>query len=495
VSERLDEMNKRKRTIAVILSGLILLAAPCAWSGELRISTLGNQRLALQDEAGGINPYDFGRNPAYLVGDFEYSWMRFVFGLEEDSGELKREYDPLLVNNLYVGFDGVRQLSENQVVRAEFRYTRLWQREMYHSLELDQYNDPFYLTDLTTGDFEHYGPSTKVDYSLRLGERLFLGAGFDYDISTGLKQEYTRPEIVHNYKKGNLGLVYEAADSWLVGVVARPVRLQNRTNFEKTEEGFDNIFYSYSGDGIYELHTVSSYQITELLHGVDLGIQSFVMTDRFQAGALFNYIFEQNKLKYKVTNQELRGFWQDAAYDLKLRARYTPEGLPLTIGVSARYLDEEGWAKRPEFDDVLLYDNPVNLVSAGGGLSYRIVSADLLASAEYVMNMYDVEASDYGASLFRAVDIVQNIGRLGLEYRPTNVYSIRGGVEYIDYLVDRWLKLPSNTDSYRITGGAEYHTGYWAVELELAYGDRMLDDFDGNRRAMGGILYISRLVR
>ncbi|HER43945.1 MAG TPA: hypothetical protein ENO08_05750, partial [Candidatus Eisenbacteria bacterium] len=356
MSERLEIMRTRKCTLPVVLTGIILLAAQCALGGDLRISTLGNQRIALVDEAGRINPYDFGRNPAYLAGDFEYSWMRFVFGLEEESGELKREYDPLLVNNLYVGFDGVRQLSENQVVSAEFRYTRLWQREMYHSLELDQYNDPFYLTDLTTGDFEYYGPSTKVDYGLRIGERLYIGAGFDYDISTGLKQEYTRPEIVHNYFRGNFGLIYEAADGWLLGLVARPVRLQNRTKFEKTEEGFDNIFYSYSGDGIYELHSVSSYQITELLYGVDLGAQSFFMTDRFQAGALFNYTFEQNELQYKVTNRELRGFWQDEAYDLKLRARYTPEGLPLTMGVSARYMDREGWAKRPEFDEVLLYE-------------------------------------------------------------------------------------------------------------------------------------------
>ena len=494
MSERL-EMKKRSYALLVVLTGLILLAAPFAWCSDLRISTLGNQRLALEDEAGGINPYDFGGNPAYLAGDFEYSWMRFVFGLDEESGELKREYDPLLVNNLYVGFDGVRQLSENQVVGAEFRYTRLWQREMYHSLELDQYNDPFYLTDLTTGDFEYYGPSAKVDYGLRLGERLLIGFGFDYDISTGLKQEYTRPQIVHNYFRGNLGLVYEAADDWLIGVIARPIRLQNRTNFEKTEEGFDNIFYSYSGDGIYELHTVSSYQITELLYGVDLELQSFYITERIQAGALFNYTFEQNELQYKVTNREIRGFWQDDAYDLKLRARYTPEDLPLTIGVSGRYLDREGWAKRPEFDDVLLYENPVNLVSAGAGLSYHVAPANLLASAEYVMNMYDIEASDYGASLFRTADIVQNIGRFGLEYKPTNVYSFRGGVEYIDYLVDRWLKYPINTDSYRITGGAEYHTGYWAVDIQLAYGDRTHDYLDGNRRYLGGILYFTRLVR
>jgi len=219
------------------------------------------------------------------------------------------------------------------------------------------------------------------------------------------------------------------------------------------------------------------------------------MTDRFQLGALFNYLFEQNKLKYKVTNQELRGFWQDAAYDLKIRARYTPEALPLTIGLSGRYLDREGWAKRPEFDDVLLYENPVNLMSAGAGVTYRIAPADLLASAEYIMNMYDVEASDYGASAFRKADVVQNIGRFGLEYRPTNVYSFRGGVEYIDYLVDRWLKLPGNTDSYRITGGVEYHTGYWTVDLELAYSDRTQEDFEGSRRGLRGILWLTKLVR
>ncbi len=80
------------------------------------------------------------------------------------------------------------------------------------SLEIDQYNDPFYMTDLTTGDFQHDGPSMSADYALRIRPKLFVGAGFDYDISTGLKDTYTKPEIVHNKFMANLGITYEPTD-------------------------------------------------------------------------------------------------------------------------------------------------------------------------------------------------------------------------------------------------------------------------------------------
>ncbi len=456
---------------------------------------MGNCSIALYDEDNQLNPYDFGHNPAYMLNDLEFEWVRFIFGLEEERGELKRPYDPLLVNNLYLGFTGIKKLSDRHVTKGSFAYTRLWQREIPNALEIDQYNDPFYLVDETTGDFEYYGPSAQVDYSIRLKPDLYLGLGFDYDICTGLKQNYTRPEIVHTYFKGNIGLIYEASKSWSVGLVARPVRLQNRTKFRRTDEGFDNVIYRWYGDGIYDVRAVSDYTVRELLYGVELSLQNFIMTDRFKLGAIMNYSLNQNELRYGATKRLLQGFWQSTVYDLDLLARYTPPGIPLVIGLSGRLMNDDGWAKRPDFDDILLYENPVNLISAGGGLSYLIDSADLLVSAEYVMNMYDVEAKDYGASAFREVDIIQNIGRLGLEYSILNVYAFRGGVEIIDYLMDRWLKYPSNTDLYRFTGGFEYHTGYWQVDLQLAYSEETKKDYEASRRGMSGIVWVTRLTR
>ncbi|MCK4349581.1 MAG: hypothetical protein KAX13_01915, partial [Candidatus Krumholzibacteria bacterium] len=390
--EMWSNMTNRRGFAVLFLALSLAVFTSRGWSNELRTSMMGNCSIALYDEDNQINPYDFGHNPAYLLNDFELEWMRFVFGLEEESGKLKRPYDPLLVNNLYIGFNGIRKLGDRHVTKGSFTYTRLWQREISNSLEIDQYNDPFYLADETTGDFEYYGPSTQVDYSLRLKPNLYIGLGFDYDISTGLKQNYTKPEIVHTYFKGNIGLIYEARKSWLIGLVARPVRLQNRTKFRRTDEGFDNVIYRWYGDGIYDIRAVSDYTVRELLYGVEVGLQNFIMTDRFKLGAIMSYSLNQNKLRYHATKRVLQGFWQSTVYDLDLRARYTPPGIPLVIGISGRFMNDDGWAKRPDFNDVLLYENPVELISVGGGLSYLIDAADLLVSAEYLMNMYDVEA-------------------------------------------------------------------------------------------------------
>lgn len=488
----------RAAVFAAALSTAILAAGPAAMADELRVSTMGNCSIALPDLDGQLNPYDYGRNPAYLVSDFETSWIRFGLLLSEESGGLKRPYDPRLLNTAYGAFEGRKRLSDRQAMSGSFRYERLWQREQRYSLELDQYNDPFYLTDATTGDIRHWGPVMAADYSFRLNDRVSVGAGIDYTISTGLKDFYTRPEIVHNYARGTFGLTVQPLKPWLLGFVWRPQRLQNRTNFDKADEGYDNIIYRYSGDAIYEIRSFSSYSVKELLHGTELVVQNFYSTDRLGVGALFSYDYSDNSLRYNVTTPEEVGYWQDETLDFTLKARYTPRSVPVVLGVSGRAMNQSGWAKRPKFDDVLLFDNPIQLRSVGAGASYSLEALHLVVSAEYVLNDYDIEANDYGANLFRRQEFVQNIGRLGLEYAAYNVFSIRGGVEVTDYLADRWLKLPINTDRYRFTAGASYQWHLWQVEAQLLYARNTTADTgyeDLQRRDLSGILWFTHLEK
>ena len=123
------------RYLVLILTALAVMNPTTPAQGnELRISTLGNCRLALQDEDNQLNPLDFGHNPAYLLYDYYSDYVRFILGAEEQSGALKRPYDPYLVSNLYGGFTGIKSLSERHVVRGDFRYERFEQREMFRAL-------------------------------------------------------------------------------------------------------------------------------------------------------------------------------------------------------------------------------------------------------------------------------------------------------------------------------------------------------------------------
>lgn len=472
------------------------LAMP--WTGaratELRLSTLADASISLEDADNQLNPYDYGANPAYLLLDFEEPWIRFLFGIEEERGDLKRFYDPHLTNDLYAGFEGIKKLGDRHVARGSVTYERLRRRETAYNLEIDGYNDPFYLVDETIGDFTYYGPSIHVDYGLRLRDDLHIGAGFDYDIGTDLKQEYTRPEIVHNNFRGNLGLLWSPRDRWMFGLVARPIRTQNRTSFAKTDEGFDNIFYSWYGEGIVEVRASSSFSIREVLKGVDVGLQQYYMGERFRFALLADYTLEQLKLQYNATRRDPKGFWQDETWDVKARARWYVESMPLVLGVEGRLMKQDGWARRPEYDDILLFENPATLESVGAGLTYRIEPLRLLTSVEYVMNRWDIDAFDYGANDFRSAEIVQNIGRLALEYRVLNIYSVRGGFEVIDYPVDRWLQLPANMDRYRFTGGFGYATGRWEIDTQFLYSSYMHDDYDSNRTGLSGIVWFTRFV-
>ena len=479
--------------LAAAVSAVIVLAGTTNALGDgLRTSTMGNCSIGLVDSDNQLNPYDFGGNPAFLLLDFETVWNRMVVSYDEQSGSLKRPYDPMLVNDSYIGFAGRRRLSDNQAVWGQFEYDRFWQREQPHSLEIDSYNDPFYLTDKTTGDILYYGPASSVNYSLRLGPKVLFGAGFDYSISTGLKNKYTRPQIIHNYFHGNLGLIVEANPHWTLGLMARPLRIQNRTEFDKTDEGYDNQIFRYSGDAIYEIRSFQSYSIRELLRGGELALQNFYRTDRINVGTVLTYGLVENKVMYNAIDPEEAGFWQDETIDFQLLARYTPKDMPFTLGLSGRAMNQDGWAKRPRFPNVLLYDNPIKLRSLGAGGSYFIRPLDLAVSGDYVLNAYDIEADDFGANLFQHRRFTQNIGRLGLEYTAYNVFSLRGGVEVTDYVVDRWLKLPSNMDRYRFTAGGSYSWHLWQVEAQLLYGRNTKENDDRERRDLSGILWFTR---
>lgn len=484
------------RAAAAGAACLLLTAAAAggARGDGIRQSTLANASLALEDRDNGVNPYDFGRNPSWLLRDYDYSYIRFVASLEELSGDLRREYDPHLVNDLYLGFSGVKTLGSNQVVRGYFDYRRLFDREVYRNLESDQYNDPFYLNDRTTGDFQYYGPRTSIDWSLRLREGLYVGAGFDYDISTGLKQVYTRPEIVHNYFRGNFGLTWSPGGAWVLGIAYRPTRLQNRTEFAKPDEGYDNVIQGYAGDRIFEVRTFSSYTITEIEHGHEGMLQAFWAGGGLSAGLVARAGISENDLKYNATRQYPKGYWREDLYEARLKARYTPEGRSWSLGVMGGVRSEDGWGIRPDYPGVLLYDNPYLMYTAGVGASLRL-PGDVTLVGEYILEKYDVEVSDFGANLFRSLDATSNIGRFAVEKRILNVYSFRGGFEYVDFPVDRWLKLPHNIDTYRVSGGLGYYLGGWEIDLHLSWERGVHEIIDEERQDLAAVVWFTRIIQ
>ncbi len=484
---------KSSSLIAAVSALLLAAWASPAKSDEIRTSAMGGCSIALEDRDNQINPYDYGRNPAYLGADFDRSWIRFLFSIDEQKGDLKRPFDPHLRNNAFVEFEGRKRLSDRQAAWGSFRYDRLWQREQWRSLEIDQYNDPFYLTDLTTGDIKYWGPVMSADYSLRLSSKAAIGVGFDYEISTGLKDYYTRPQIEHNYARGNLGLLLQPRKEWFLGFLVRPMRLQNRTTFDGTNENKDLTIRRYYGDGIYDIRSFSAYSMTEVLKGVEIGVQNIVMTDRVKVGTIFSYGYARNSILGKISPPEEIGYWQDKTTDFRFLARYTPENTPLVLGISGRSMNRDGWAERPRFEGIVLFDNPAQLRSIGAGASYAIQPAGLTIAADYVLNSFDIEANDYGANSFRAQEFVQNVGKLGVEYAAYNVYSVRGGVEVTDYVADRWLKLPVNTDRYRFTAGGSYAWRMWQVDAMIVYGRDTQNDTDARRRDLGGIVWFTHL--
>jgi hypothetical protein len=492
-NERMIRCRMSLLAALAVVAAPVILTAPALGDG-IRIESLANARLALEDRDNQINPFDFGRNPAWLHNDYELQFLRFNGSLYETKGDLRREFDPHLINDFFIGVAGNKRLSDRQTVRGYIDYQRLLDREVYRNLEIDQYNDPFYLNDKTTGDFDYYGPRASIDWGFRLVENLWIGAGLDYNLSTGLKQVYTRPQIVHNYSGAILGLAWKPSERWAFGLGYRPVRDQNRTNFAKPDEGYDNVIQGYSGDAIYEVRAFSSYSIGEIEIGHYVDLQGFYMGDDLKAGLIVKGGFSETEVKYNASRQYPKGYWKEDLFDAQLRGRWTPAGMPLAVGFSARYLTNDGWGVRPDFSDVLLYDNPYAMYSAGLGLSYWISAVDLLLIGEYTAEQYDIEVWDNGANLYRKADQLSQTGRFAVEKNISNVYSFRAGYEYTDYPIDRWIKLPRNIDISRVTGGIGAFVNGWKVDLHVEYGLGTADYSDQERQRMGAAVWFTKYM-
>jgi hypothetical protein len=240
------------------------------------------------------------------------------------------------------------------------------------------------------------------------------------------------------------------------------------------------------------MRNFQTYSIREVLRGGEGALQAFYTTNRLAIGMIGTYRLVENKINYNATTPEEAGYFQDKVTDWQLLARYQPADIPLVLGLTGRATNQEGWARRPKFPDVLLYDNPMQLRSVGGGTSYLVRPLNLMVAADYVLNYCDIEVDDFGMHFVDHRHFYQNIGRLGLEYTAYNVFTLRGGVEVTDYVADRWLKLPPNTDNYRYTMGGSYTWHFWQVEAQLLYGRSTKENDDRLRNDLSGILWFTR---
>ena len=250
----------------------------------------------------------------------------------------------------------------------------------------------------------------------------------------------------------------------------------------------------YSGDEILEVRAFSNYTIeeVEIAHYAD--VQAFYMGEDFSAGLNVKGGHSETDLTYSATMHYPKGYWEENLFDADLKMRWTPAGKLLSVGASARFVKEDGWGVRPDFSEVLLYDNPYMMYSGGLGISYWLRSADLLTVIEYIAEQYDIEVWDNGANLYRSADHLSQIARVGLEKRISNVYAFRAGYEYTDYPMDRWIKLPRNIDTQRITGGFGMFVSGWNIDLHVEYGLGTVEYSDEERQKMGAVLWFTRYM-
>jgi len=461
-------MCKRNLKIFVFTFLALGLILTSLIASEFRIRSLGNARLALSDEDNHLNLYNAGHNPAYLLFDEKANWLKFYSGADYSHTSLKRMYDPQKRQNLYFTFEGVKILGKNQVFWGKVKYNFNRKYRVYRAIEPNPYNDdPLVLTDTTSGSFYTDGPVIQVAYHNQVLPKLGVGIEMEYDISTGLKKQYTRPRTIHRNFEGKVGMTYRLSPNLVWGSYFKSSFLQDQIELTRSWDGKTIYTRRYRSESVYRV-VVGSYDRYNNLDGFQFNtaVQYFTHRNNFRNLLEFNLFKSKQKVTDKFSaRKETDSPWFNYALSSVYQGRYIFNRL--ILGLKLSYLYCEDWSEHPDYP-LLITERHQERYQIAGGVSYQFPRLLLISEAGFLRS--HIQYDDYQSSVYRRGNHDFYTGKLGMEFQFDPIHFIRAGFNfdyfYPDFLSPRYL--PEHSLHYFSFGLSEQRARY-DLEIHLEY--------------------------
>ncbi len=414
----------------IIYSILLFSYAAIAQTLDSKIAAMGQMTLIIESQDNQLNLYDFGLNPAGLMLDQQRSWLRPFFQTDNFSGKFKRIYEPERSNDCHIAFEGVKVLDINQAFRGSVDYHDLILNDVYQAINRDPYAEhPFRLADKTTGNIHYWGPMVSALYSRHVyNQRLFWGASLDYQIETGLKDDFPEPRIIYRNIGIGTGIVYRTSDRLSIGSTLNYNHVQE---FTEVVPPNDNelrtiIITKFRGEniGVERIGGMEQFTKTEWLRW---GLQSCFQPFAFFESALLFYYQTQN---VDATENRVRpvkdGTWQLQSYEIHWKNRLAIPAVPFRLGFSLDHIFCSDWAIHPDFD-LLLGDDRVTGNQIGIGVAYTPNSLPFILGVEYHRRLIEKTKEDYVSRMFGAGNMNVDIMKIGAELTIMENWQIRAG--------------------------------------------------------------------
>ncbi|MDP3148918.1 MAG: hypothetical protein Q8N83_07290 [Ignavibacteria bacterium] len=413
---------------------LLLLVSTFVTAQVSRTSGMGGVTYSIKDIDHSFDPYDLGKNPAWLALDETETWLRILPSIDYSNGNYKKYYDPQSVTNYNLGFRGVKPLGVDGTFLGETYYSYEMRRDINRSLKYDTYGgEAFFMADTTQGTFRYNGPSIKFMYSFELFPDLYLGASVNYRILDGLKNVYSRATVLYREVGGTVGLAYRLSPEFSIGLTG--VLSDDQEKIEAKSEDLTEVeIFNFRGETYSVRKRSSSVNQTIRKKGRGIGTQLYYTPDEKSEYGLHADLFNSDEdilIPYSTSTQSFEEYSEGYAsfqnYNILFRGRY--ELLKdLLLGGSFEIHHRNSWSKNPA-RDLLLWEWKVNSWNVGIGASYQF-DQNLLLSLEYEFEKVTSDSSKYIDS--RSANFASNnhLIRTGIEQEIFDNLFARAGFNY-----------------------------------------------------------------
>ncbi len=456
-------MKVTKRTI--FLSVILFLFAGSLSATDKRLRAMGEMKIAIPDIDNQVNLYQWAGNSAWLKINDSLNWMRYSANSLNDWGQLKRKWDAEKTRNNFFSFSGQKHITDSQVFYGEIRYNWDYRFGVDQTIEKTPYApDPFVLADSNSGDLSYLGPQALVIFNHQLSSRFYWGASFYYNINRGLKNTFTRPEIINRQIEGSLDMAYRLNDRLTLGMSFRPSYIQDITKLVKQPDGSEPITYRYRGEFEFRQKTGNNERHADY-EGYDFSGQFSYQSRTWETVILGGYQYRWHEIYDSPTRRLYDGYYQGEGYFGRAALRYH-RGLrkQTTIALDYQFNYLEDWAKEP-IAGLLFNQAYYRNHQAALGFSHRFQIAPLETALELHYDLSNPYEADYLAHLKRKGYIRNFEMHAGGEYRISNRFSLRAGYIYKRYDEQKVWNYFGDNEGSGVTFGAGYY--FKKIELDL----------------------------
>lgn len=414
----------------LLLTVFLLFGNAISLAQSFRTKALAGMNLAIKDQDNTLSLYDFGNNPAWLNKDETKDWLKIIPAFSGSSGDYRRKYNPAEINSYGLTFDGVKTLGELGTFRGFTSYDIEYFYDVNRSLRRFTYDgDAFFLADTNLGSFRYNGPKVNFAYSLEIFEDFFAGASIQYQLIDGLKDTYSRAQTLIRNVSSRIGLAYQPADNFSIGLLYEPSDLQERIE-SKSEDLLDVEIFHFRGETYSFRRRGSSVNYkTRKAENIYSGHFNWAPTDNIELAGkgIYNVGNTRILIPFGTIKENEDGYSFFDGIEATLQGRYEPVK-DLTIGLSAAIFTNSSWS-RHSGRDLLLWEWKVNGFEAGAGIANYILP-QLLLGVEYQFQRVESDSSKYIDNRFNKIESNNHLVKAGAEYSIPSTLDIRAGFAY-----------------------------------------------------------------